>query len=110
VRLPPKIAAAVSAALFASTVGVLTAVATFGVFRLFEQMGEALGLVPARWGETNLPLLVDISMFAALPVVAWFVVWFYRKAVASEQALADYKYTPPDPIHHAPAKPAKAQA
>jgi hypothetical protein len=107
VRLSPKIAAAVSAALFASTLGVLTAVATFGVVRLVEQMGEALDLVPARWGETNLPVLVDISTLAALPVVVWFVVWFYRKAVRSEQALADYKYTPPEPIRHAPAKPAK---
>jgi hypothetical protein len=71
-------------------------------------MGEALGLAPSRWGENNLNLLVDISTALALPVVVWFVVWFYRKAVAAEQQLAEYKYTPPDPVRPASSKAAKA--
>ncbi|MSO96740.1 MAG: hypothetical protein EXR11_00770 [Rhodospirillaceae bacterium] len=100
-RIPPKLAAAVSAVLFASTLGVLIAVAAFGVIRMVEQMGEGLSLVPSRWGENNPGLLLQISGAIALPVVAWFVVWFYKKAVTSEQALQDYHYAPPEAPKHA---------
>jgi hypothetical protein len=95
--IPPRISALVSAVLFACTLGVLIAVASFGLIRMFEQMGEGLGLVPSRWGENNPQLLLEISTLSALPVVVWFVVWFYRKAVAAETNLKGYRYTPPTP-------------
>jgi hypothetical protein len=94
-QLPPKLSAVISAILFASTLGVLIVVAAFGFIRLLEQMGEGLGLVPTRWGENNPDLLFEISTAIGLPVVIWFVVWFYKKAVAAETSLMGYRYTPP---------------
>jgi hypothetical protein len=103
-QVSPKVAAAVSSLLFASTLGVLIAVASFGIIRMFEQMGEGLSLVPARWGENNPGLLVQISVAIAFPVVIWFVIWFYNKAVLAEQALQNYRYTPPEAPHKHVAK------
>jgi hypothetical protein len=94
-QAPPKLAALIAAILFASTLGVLIAVGAFGFIRMVEQMGEGLGLMPGRWGENNPDLLVGISALAAVPVVIWFVVWFYKKAVKAEENLQGYKYTPP---------------
>jgi len=93
--MSPKLSAAISAILFASTLGVLIVVASFGFIRLLEQMGEGLGLVPSRWGENNPDLMFDISIAVALPVVIWFVVWFYKKAIAADANLKGYRYTPP---------------
>ena len=43
-QLPPKSAAVIASVLFASTLGVLIVVASFGFMRLMEQMGEGLGI------------------------------------------------------------------
>ena len=94
-QAPPKLAALVASVLFASTLGVLMGVGAFGLMRTLEQAGEGLGLVPPRWGENNLDLMLEISAIAALPVVVWFVVWFYKKAVKAEENLRGYKYAPP---------------
>jgi hypothetical protein len=91
----PKLAALVASVLFASTLGVLIGVGAFGLIRMVEQMGEGLGLIPGRWGENNPDLMVQISGLAAVPVVIWFVVWFYKKALKAEQNLQGYKYAPP---------------
>jgi hypothetical protein len=95
-QLPPKLSAAISAILFASTLGVLIGVASFGFIRLIEQMGEGLGLVPGRWGENNPDLMLQISAIVAVPVVIWFVIWFYKKAMKAEATLQNYHYTPPE--------------
>ncbi len=91
----PKVIAAVTTALFAGTLGVLIAVAGFGVLRVAEQMLEAVGILPLRWGENNVTLLMEISGVLSLPAVVWFGLWFYRKAAAGERSLEGYKYTPP---------------
>lgn len=94
-RTNPKVIAAVTTVLFSGTLGVLIAVAGFGVFRIAEQMLEAIGVLPLRWGENNVTLLLEISTVLSLPVVIWFGMWFFRKAVAGERSLDGYKYTPP---------------
>jgi len=83
--------------LFASTLGVLIVVASFGFLRVLEQMGEGLGLVPSRWGENNTNLMFQISAVMAIPVVIWFVLWFYKKAVVAETGLQNYRYVAPEP-------------
>lgn len=85
----------VATILFACTIGVLAAVGMFGVVRMFEQMGEGLGFLSARWAENNFSLMVEISIAVAIPVALWFILWFYRKAVKAEAALAGYAYKPP---------------
>lgn len=95
-QLPPKLAAAIAAVLFASTLGVLIVVAAFGFMRVMEQMGEGLGLVPSRWAENNPDILLGISTITAIPVVIWFLLWFYKKAVVAETNLKDYRYSPPE--------------
>lgn len=95
-NLPPKIAAGISAVLFAGTLGILIAVASFGVIRVCEEMGEGLGLVPGRWGENNVELIMYGSVIVAIPVVLWFLVWFFQKALAAELMLRDYTYVAPE--------------
>jgi hypothetical protein len=95
-QLPSKVAALISSVLFASTLGVLIVVASFGFMRLMEQMGEGLGITPPRWAENNPDTLLAISTISAIPVVIWFVIWFYKKAVTAEQNLKDYHYAPPE--------------
>ncbi|MEQ9448281.1 MAG: hypothetical protein RLN70_05145 [Rhodospirillaceae bacterium] len=89
-------AAIASTVLFSGTVGVLIAVAGFGLLRIGEQMLEAVGLIPMRWGEQNVFLMMEISGVASLPVIVWFAWWFYRQAIAGERRLVGYKYSPPD--------------
>lgn len=95
-NLNPKIVAVMTTALFAGTLGVLIAVAGFGVLKIGEQMLEAIGVLPLRWGENNVTLLMEIAGVLSLPAVAWFAIWFFRKAVAGERELEGYKYTPPN--------------
>ncbi|MBM3515124.1 MAG: hypothetical protein FJX59_15650 [Alphaproteobacteria bacterium] len=87
--------AIVATILFACTLGVLVSVGTFGVVRIFEQMAEGLGFLPQRWAENNTALLMEISGVAGVPVAAWFILWFYRKATTAERALDGYTYQPP---------------
>ncbi len=94
--MPPVITAVGSTVLFTGTLGVLMAVAGFGILRIAERMLEALGILPLRWGEENLALMLSISGIAALPVIAWFAWWFYRQAINGERQLQGYKYSPPD--------------
>jgi hypothetical protein len=95
VRTNPNIIAAVTTVLFSGTLGALIAVAGFGVLRIGEQMLEAVGVLPLRWGENNVTLLMAIAGVLSLPAVAWFGAWFFRKAAAGERRLDGYKYTPP---------------
>jgi hypothetical protein len=83
----PVVIAALTTVLFASTLGVLIAVAGFGVIRIFGQMLEALGVLPTRWGENNVALLMQLAGAASLPLMIWFSLWFYRKALAAERIL-----------------------
>ena len=83
----PIVIAALTTVLFAGTLGVLIAVAGFGIIRLFEEAAEALGILPVRWGENNVLVLMEIAAALSVPVVLWFSYWFYRKAVASERIL-----------------------
>jgi len=83
----PVFIAALTTVLFASTLGVLIAVAGFGIIRIFGQMLEALGILPIRWGENNVILLMELAGASSLPLVAWFSLWFYRKAVTAERVL-----------------------
>jgi hypothetical protein len=91
----PVFSAVVATVLFGSTLGVLVAVGMFGVIRIGQSMIEALGMLPPRWGENNVTLMMEISGALAVPVVVWFVVWFYRKALKAERDLEGYRYTPP---------------
>lgn len=93
----PVFSAVIATILFGSTLGVLVAVGMFGVIRIGQSMIEALGMLPPRWGENNVTLLMEVSGALAVPVVAWFVVWFYRKALKAERDLDGYRYTPPQP-------------
>jgi hypothetical protein len=85
----------VSTVLFAGTLGVLISVAAFGLLRIGEQALEALGYLPLRWGENNIDVLLELSLAISAPLVIWFVIWFYKRAVSIEQTLIGYKYTPP---------------
>jgi hypothetical protein len=90
-----RLSGIVSTVLFAGTLGVLISVAAFGLLRVGEQGLEALGYLPLRWGENNINLLLELSLAVSLPLVIWFIIWFYKRAVHAEQALIGYKYTPP---------------
>ena len=90
-----RMAGIVSTVLFAGTLGVLISVSAFGLLRVGEQAFEALGYLPLRWGENNIDLLLELSLAISAPLVIWFVIWFYKRAVAIEQTLTGYKYTPP---------------
>jgi hypothetical protein len=86
-RTNPYVNAVITTVLFAGTLGVLIAVTGFGVIRLLEEMLEALGTLPARWGENNVGTLMAIAGVASIPVVVWFSFWFYRKALNAERIL-----------------------
>jgi hypothetical protein len=86
-RHNPVVIAVLTTVLFASTLGVLIAVTGFGVIRIFEEMAEAVGILPNRWGENNVDILLIASGLLSLPAVAGFGVWFYRKALAAERLL-----------------------
>ncbi len=83
----PVVIALLTTVLFASTLGVLIAVAGFGVIRLFEEMAEALGILPIRWGENNVVILMQLAGALSVPIMLWFSFWFYRKALAAERIL-----------------------
>lgn len=83
----PLVIALLTTVLFAGTLGVLIAVAGFGVIRVVEEMAEALGILPVRWGENNVLLLLQLAGLLSIPVVLWFSAWFYRKALAAERLL-----------------------
>jgi len=91
----PFVIASLTTVLFAGTLGVLIAVAGFGIIRLFEEMLEALGVLPARWGENNVFLLLQIAGLVSVPIVIWFSVWFYRKALSAERVLLAQEHAPP---------------
>jgi hypothetical protein len=98
--MSPRLAAVISAVLFASILGVLVAVGSFGILRILEGMAEGIGLLPTRWGENNPELLMLSAGLVAIPVVLWFLVWFYKKALAAEIMLETYKYVAPDAPTH----------
>ncbi|MSO72850.1 MAG: hypothetical protein EXQ84_04485 [Rhodospirillaceae bacterium] len=83
----PVVIALLTTVLFAGTLGVLIAVAGFGIIRVFEEMMEALGVLPVRWGENNVIVLLELAGALSVPAVLWFSVWFYRKALAAERVL-----------------------
>ena len=83
----PMFIAILTTILFAGTLGVLIAVAGFGVIRIVEDMAEALGALPLRWGENNVNTLLAASGLVSIPVVAGFGVWFFRKALNAERIL-----------------------
>lgn len=87
----PVVIAALTTVLFAGTLGVLIAVAGFGVIRLFEEMAEALGILPVRWGENNVLVLMELAGALSVPVVLWFSFWFYRKALSAERILTAHE-------------------
>ena len=86
-RQNPVFIAILTTILFAGTLGVLIAVAGFGVIRLVEDMAEALGILPLRWGENNVNTLLAASGLVSIPVVAGFGVWFFKKALNAERVL-----------------------
>ncbi len=90
-RTNPQANAVITTVLFAGTLGVLIAVTGFGVIRIVEEMVEALGILPLRWGENNVGTLMGISGVAALPVVVWFSFWFYKKALNAERILTSHE-------------------
>ncbi len=87
----PVVIALLTTVLFAGTLGVLIAVAGFGIIRLFEEMAEALGILPTRWGENNVLILLELAGACSVPVVLWFSAWFYRKALAAERILTAHE-------------------
>lgn len=100
----PVVIAVLTTVLFAGTLGVLIAVAGFGVIRVVEEGMEALGILPVRWGENNVALLMQLSGAASVPVVVWFSFWFYKKAVAAERVLTAQEAAqaaghPPGPVN-----------
>ena len=90
-RTNPYVNAVITTVLFAGTLGVLIAVTGFGVIRILEEMLEALGTLPLRWGETNVGTLMGIAGVASIPVVVWFSFWFYRKALNAERILTAHE-------------------
>lgn len=91
-----KVRAVAATTLFASTLGVLIAVTVFGIARIGDQALESISVLPLNWGESHIEILMDIAVAASLPMVAWFTVWFYKKAQDAEMKLAGYRYTPPE--------------
>ena len=60
-RHNPFVIAGITTVLFAGTLGVLIAVTGFGVIRIVEDMLEAVGVLPLRWGENNVLTLAYIA-------------------------------------------------
>ncbi len=98
-RSRATVRAAAATTLFAGTLGVLIAVTVFGLTRIGDQMLESISVLPMDWGEHHLDILIDIAIAASVPFVAWFCVWFFKKAVDAESRLAGYKYAPPPEKH-----------
>jgi hypothetical protein len=94
VRSSPPLIAATATIVFVGTLGLLLVVGGFGVIRVAEDAMEALGMLSPRWGENNLKVLVGLAALFSAPVVIWFGVWFYRKALAGEQRMATYVTAP----------------
>lgn len=95
-RPSPTLIAAVATVVFIGTLGLLLVVAGFGIIRIIEDMGEALGFIPSRWGENNPLILVQIAAAISAPLVVWFSVWFFKKAREAEIRML---------AHEAPGKP-----
>jgi hypothetical protein len=96
VRNPsPTLISAVATTVFVGTLGLLLVVAGFGVIRIIEEMAEALGFLPARWGENNLMVLVQLAAAMSAPIVAWSSVWFFKKARAAEIKMQAYEASKP---------------
>lgn len=91
----PNFPGTVATVLFAGTLGVLITVASFGMIRIGSQALEALGHLPLRWGENNIDTMLELSLAISVPLVIWFVIWFFKRARRAESDLADYTYTPP---------------
>lgn len=91
-----KVRATAATTLFAGTLGVLIAVTVFGIARIVDQGLESISVLPLNWGESHIDVLMDIAVFASLPLVAWFTVWFFKKAKDAETKLAGYRYAPPE--------------
>ena len=89
-RNNPLLIALITTVLFAGTLGVLIAVAGFGVIRIGEDMAEALGMLPLRWGENNVSTLMTLAGAVSVPVVLWFSFWFFRKALNAERILTGH--------------------
>jgi hypothetical protein len=94
VRSSPALIAATATIVFVGTLGLLLVVGGFGVIRVAEDSMEALGMLAPRWGENNLKVLVGLAGLFSAPVVIWFGVWFFRKALAGEQRMAAYVPAP----------------
>ena len=89
-RNNPLLIAIITTILFAGTLGVLIAVTGFGIIRMGEDMMEALGMLPLRWGENHPAALMEIAGVASIPVVAAFSVWFFKKALSAERILTHH--------------------
>lgn len=90
----PQMTAVTATIVFIGTLGLLLVVGGFGVIRLGEEMLEGLGMLSPRWGENNLLTLVSMAGIVSAPVVVWFGVWFYRKALAGEKRMEEYAAAP----------------
>ena len=93
-RSSPPLIAVTATIVFVGTLGLLLVVGGFGVIRVGEEALEALGMLSPRWGENNLKVLVGMAGLISAPVVIWFGVWFFRKALAGEQRMAAYVAAP----------------
>ena len=91
----PTLISAIATVVFIGTLGLLLVVAGFGVIRVCEEMMEALGFLPARWGETHLMILVELAAAISAPIVLWFSVWFFKKARAAEMKMQHYEVAKP---------------
>ncbi len=91
----PTLISSVATIVFIGTLGLLLVVAGFGVIRVIEEMAEALGFLPPRWGENNLLILVELAAAISAPIVAWFSVWFFKKARAAEMKMQAYETSKP---------------
>jgi len=90
----PVFVAIAATILFGGTMGVLMATAAFGVIRVGQQMLEAIGVIPLLWGERNLFMMMAMSGIGTLPILFWFIRWFFRQALNAERRLVGYKYIP----------------
>ena len=91
----PTLISSVATIVFVGTLGLLLVVAGFGVIRLIEEMAEALGFLPVRWGENNLLILVELAAAISAPIVLWFSVWFFKKARAAEIKMQTFEASKP---------------
>lgn len=96
-RPSPTLIASAATIIFIGTLGLLLIVAGFGVIRIIEDMGEALGFIPSRWGENNPMVLVQIAAVISAPVVVWFSVWFFKKSRDAEIRLVGVDTKPRKP-------------